>query len=152
MKTIPLTNGGEAMVDDSDFQELSRYKWRRNDHGYAVRQTWCSGKNIKVRMQRQIMKAPPGIEVDHRDEVRLNNQRYNLRLATHAQNLCNRGKNRNNTSGFKGAFLHKPSGKFLAQICVNRRRIYLGYFPTAEEAHAAYAVAASQYHGEFAKL
>ena len=40
----------------------------------------------------------------------------------------------NNTSGYKGACLHKPSSKFTSSIRVNRKLIYLGCYNTAIEA------------------
>ena len=44
----------------------------------------------------------------------------------------------NNTSGYKGACLHKPSGKFTSLIRVNRKLIYLGCYNTAIEAAKKY--------------
>ena len=46
-------------------------------------------------------------ETDHRDCNPLNNQRFNLRPATHSQNLMNRKIRSDNTSGFKGVSWHK---------------------------------------------
>lgn len=43
------------------------------------------------------------------------------------------------------------AGKYQAQIKVNYRSIYLGLFPTARAAHAAYIAAARKYFGEFAR-
>jgi hypothetical protein len=39
---------------------------------------------------------------------------------------------------------------WLAQIAVNNETIYLGHYPTAEEAAAAYDAAAMKYFGEYA--
>jgi hypothetical protein len=153
MKTIPLTDGGVTLVDDRDFEKLRKCTWVRNDQGYVLRTKWVNSlrRSISFRMHREIMGVSEEFEIDHIDGNRANNQRSNLRVATHAENLRNRGKNRNNTSGFKGAFLQKLSGRYFAQICVDRRRIYLGTFNTPEEAHAAYMVAAHKYHKEFAR-
>jgi len=150
MKEITLTRGKIALVDDDDFEWLSKFRWRayRNQCGcwYARR-----GES-SIFMHREILGEPLGVEVDHRDGDGLNNQRYNLRLATHSQNLCNRGKQRNNTSGYKGVSWFKRVGKWHARIQINGRDKHLGYFDILEEAARAYNVAALEHFGEFAKL
>jgi len=40
-----------------------------------------------------------------------------------------------------GVYFHKPSGKFTAQLAINRKTKYLGLFPTPEEAFQAYKAA-----------
>lgn len=87
--------------------------------------------------------------VDHIDGARSNNRVSNLRACTKSENLCNRGKQANNTSGFKGVFLHKP-GQWRARINVDRKCHHLGVFPTAQAAHHAYQIAAARLHGRFA--
>ena len=44
----------------------------------------------------------------------------------------------NNTSGFRGVHWYKGAHKWVAQICVNNKRISLGSYPTALEAAKAY--------------
>lgn len=94
----------------------------------------------------------PPHDVDHRNLDRGDNRFQNLRPATRAQNLANRNKHSNNQSGLKGVLLHKQSGLWVARIGVSGESIYLGYFKTKEEAHAAYAAAATKHYGEFARL
>jgi hypothetical protein len=45
---------------------------------------------------------------------------------------------KNNTSGYKGVSFHKGNNKYKAQIWVNNKSIYLGYFQTAEDGAIAY--------------
>ena len=94
---------------------------------------------------------PDGMQVDHRDGNPFNNRLDNLRLATQAQNQWNKAIFKSNTTGFKGVYLDKSSGKFRAQIRANGKSEYLGSFLTAEAAGIAYSTAAERLHGEFAK-
>jgi len=89
-------------------------------------------------------------EIDHADRNKSNNKWDNLRAATRPQNAANKLKNRTNTSGFKGVFWHPGASKWMAQICVNRRSIYLGIFDCPAAASLAYQIEAHRQHGEFA--
>lgn len=89
--------------------------------------------------------------IDHVDTVKFNNAFGNFREATNIQNLCNKGKNKNNTSGFKGVHLDRSSGRWRAVIKYAGKRFDLGRFSTPEEAHEAYKTAAPKVHGEFAR-
>jgi len=91
---------------------------------------------------------PPG--VDHKDENGLNNRWTNLRRASKSQNGFNRGKNKNNTSGFKGVSRTK-NGRWKAQIMKRGKLHWLGSHPTPETAHEAYVAAATRLHGRFAR-
>lgn len=149
MKEIPLTQGMVALVDDEDFEGLSRFRWCY-DNGYARRKEMSDGgKWENILMHRVILNARSGIDGDHKDENTLNNRRSNLREATRSQNGSNRGRPSNNTSGFKGVSWHKHHCKWGAHIRVNWKLIHLGYFTKAEDAASAYATAAREYFGEF---
>lgn len=92
---------------------------------------------------------PAGMYIDHINGYSWDNRVFNLRLATNAENLRNRGKQTNNTSGFKGVTWYRPSGKWKSQCKVNSKNFHLGYFDTKEEASAAYESFASKAFGEF---
>ena len=76
--------------------------------------------------------------IDHFDRDKLNNSLTNLRVVNHQQN----GFNRNS----KGYSFRKALNKFKAQIVLNGKNIFLGYFTTEDEARAAYQAAKLIYH------
>lgn len=93
----------------------------------------------------------PPCEVDHINMIRDDNRIENLRLANRFENSHNRRAMPGSVSGLKGAHWHGTRGMWRARISVNGRDIFLGYYATAEAAHAAYCAASEKYHGEFAR-
>jgi hypothetical protein len=158
MKQIALTQGQFAKVDDADYDFLNKYKWTlsRSYHGgtsYAKKNiTLVNGKQKCVQMHRMILATKSGLEIDHIDGDGLNNQRSNLRICTHADNMKNRGINKDNTSGFKGVYWNKEKKKWRAYISCDKKWIYLGSFSKKEDAYKSYCDACIKYHGEFSKL
>lgn len=142
-----------ALVDDSDFDFLSQWKWcvgRGDDKWYAKRTITINGKPTCMLMHRQIMEANPGQQIDHRDRNGLNNQRSNLRFCNQSQNIGNSPTRSKNTSGFKGVTYYKPKKNWQAQITFNGHNYYLGRFDTPAKAAIVYDSAAVIKWGEFA--
>lgn len=146
MKQIVLSNKDVALVDDQDYEELSRRSWYISSSGYAC--TWLYGKN--ARMHRMIMKAESGLDVDHINHNKLDNRRSNLRLCTRSQNNANRITT--SSTGYKGVTWIKKKNRFAAQIKINGVNKYLGLFKSAVDAAKAYDVAAKKLFGDFAKV
>jgi hypothetical protein len=94
VKEITLTRGKVALVEDADWEWLSEWKWyadKGHNTFYSRRLLYESGKCGKIHMHRQILDIDDkSIYVAHVDGNGLNNQRYNLRIATGAQNQRNR--------------------------------------------------------------
>lgn len=156
MKKIPLTQGKFALVDDADFEWLNQWKWYFGDTGYAVRQVhvgFRDGKQIqhKVRMHRLIMSPSEDMYVDHVNSDKLDNQRFNLRVATNQQNQGNSRIQVNNTSGYKGVY-STGWGKWRARLHIMKKGINGGSYDTKEEAALAYNRLAIKHFGEFAQL
>ena len=154
MRRIKLTNGGVTLVDTSDYRALAMHSW----FGWSVRRSRYARRDVgrtAILMHRDIMGFPEGLLVDHEDGDGLNNQRYNLRTATHSQNERNRrhlwaGK----TSRFLGVSKHSTyadgATRWMAQLTDGPRHVYLGVYRDEEEAARAYDEAASVIHGAFA--
>lgn len=146
---IQLTQGKQALVDKADFEWLSQWKWYYIKDGYAVRSDYSQGRTPRqVKMHRQIMNEPEGLQVDHKNTNKLDNRRENLRVATVNQNQQNSSLPKNNTSGYKGVSKPRRGLGWIASI----QRQYLGYYKTPEEAALAYNIEATKRFGEFARL
>lgn len=138
MKKIYLNKDKRAftMVDDCDYEELSKYHWMLGNHGYAYRQISMNGRVISsIALHRQIIEPHDDLVPDHIDRNKLNNQRSNLRLVTQTENNINRRLQKNNTTGERCIILQK-SNKNPFQVKVKRLRKthYLGVYSTLEAA------------------
>lgn len=83
MAIITTKYGHEFIVDDQDFQWLSKHKWRRSKKGYAETNIMVNGSLKFIPMHRLIFKLDPGDtrRVIHRNGNKNDNQRSNLKVA-----------------------------------------------------------------------
>ena len=131
-----------AIVDDSDFEWLSQWRWHMAQNGYARRSIDRGGIQRTIGLHRQILGLEPGDsrEGDHRNGDRLDNRRENLRVVTRAQNQQNlRAKKAGATSRFRGVYFSRKAGKWCANVKVAGRSHHIGTFLTEEQAGAAAA-------------
>lgn len=93
--------------------------------------------------------AFPEADADHRDLQRGNGVWENLRPSTRSQNRANTAPT--GKSGLKGVRAH--GNKFRAAIKgADGKNKHLGLFLSPEDASAAFAAAAKERHGAFARL
>jgi len=135
-------------------------KWKRCDNlkpdnlGYIRIGLRKKGKKEKkFRLHRIVYKAynpswdiMNGItdnSIDHIDGNKTNNNIDNLRVVTHQENQFN--------TKAKGYYFNKQHKKWQAYICVDNKKIHLGYYETEAEAHQAYLTAKEKYHIIIAK-
>lgn len=94
----------------------------------------------------------PDNQIDHEDGIKGNNSWDNLRDATNSQNQMNRTNAINNQSGYKGVHFCNTREMWIARLQRDNVVYHLGEYETADEAGAAYEVAAKIHFGEFARV
>jgi hypothetical protein len=156
LREIHLGQGFVALVDDEDYERVSHLSWYAQvtpSTAYAVHNKRIPNQGWKkLRLHRLIMGAPDDAEVDHIDGNGLNNQRYNLRIVTRADNMKNKNIYKNNSSGYKGVTWDTSRNKWRAQVGFNGKSVTIGRFGNLEDAAQAYDDKATQLFGEFANL
>ena len=153
MKSVPCGRL-VTLVDEGDHHWLARFRWfaipSKGTH-YAYRTVRRDGKNVNIRLHRELLRAPPNMLVDHINGDGLDNRRSNLRLASPVENARFKlRKAANKTSRFKGVYWNRALSKWHASIMTNGRNMHLGYFADETEAQASYACAAVELFGSFA--
>ncbi len=130
-----------ALVDAVDFEWLSQWRWCLGADGYAMRNEWLAGRARKQRtvlMHRAILGLEPGDprQGDHVNRDRLDYRRENLRIAERAEkdNQQNVPANAGSSSQYRGVCWDKQHRKWKAQVQLDGRQHYLGYFPDEAEA------------------
>jgi len=155
MKEIKLSQGKIALVDDEDFERASNFNW----HWYANGRTFYCIRNIKLLNKRSTQslhrfilnlstKNICNLEVDHIDGNGLNNQKSNLRICTHSDNMKNKRSSKNSTSKYNGVHWNKRDKVYTSEI----RNIYIGNFKNEIDAAKAYDEYAKLHNKEFARL
>lgn len=157
----------EVLIDTEDHDKVSGYRWRlclnvrsethfyvqahipHPDGGWSEhRQQPRRRRRTALMLHRLIMDAPKDKQVDHIEHDTLDNRKCKLRLCSNQENAFNRGRPKNNQSGFKGVTYRKQPKNMInerekqkpweAQLQLNGKKIYIGYYKTKEEAAAAY--------------
>lgn len=157
MKKILLTQGQIALVDDEDFDFINQWKWyyekkNRNNTGYAIRTVKINGKRKRLYMHRVLLKAPDGMEVDHKNMNGIDNRKENIRVCTCLENKRHYSVRRDNRTGIKGVSWDKRRQKYRVQISIKGKRLWLGTYNSLSDATTIYNEAARQYYKEFAYL
>lgn len=148
MKHIELTRGAVTIVDDADYEALSRHSWYLHN-GYAYgRPGGRAGQ--KIRMHRYILGVDPLAFVDHINGDKLDNRRENLREVTKRQNNCNARVRSDNRARLKGVSKTR-GGLWRARAWLHGRARQVDGFRTKVAAAIEYNIMCVQMHGEHAR-
>lgn len=139
------------ICDLDDFYKIKDFTWwaKYGKWGYYALAT-IDSKN--VRLHRMIMDCPNGMQVDHINGNTLDNRKCNLRIVTNQQNSMNSRKPSTNKSGYKGVYFNKQRRKWVANIKVDYKTIYLGRFNNIDDAIKARKEAEEKYFGEYRRV
>lgn len=153
VRTVQLTQGYNALVDEVDYPSLVGYPWRARVRG-PRRYALCGGSSRPTLfMHNLILRKQQGVLCDHRNSDGTDNRRSNLRECSSVQNSRNRRK-AVGASRFKGVQNLGPRYKnrpWQARIQGDDgRQVSIGTFVTEIEAALAYDAKAMELFGEFA--
>lgn len=140
--------------DIEDYDIIKNYHWaEKGDEGYIVTKVWNNNKPSSVFMHRLIMQENgydiSDADVDHRDHETYNNQKFNLRVCKHHQNITASKTYSNNTSGRKGVSWDKSRNKWTVSITYNKKTHHIGRYDSFEDAVKAREEAEKVYHKEY---
>ena len=143
--TLPLTNSNEVtLVDEDTYNTYKDVKFCLTPKGYVRTTRKINRKFIHV-----LIASSGTLHVDHINGNKLDNRRCNLRLCTNQQNLCNRGKTKLNTSGYKGVSNHQ--GKWRCAVWLNGKSTRISGYSTTHSAAIVYNILSHELHGEYAQ-
>jgi hypothetical protein len=146
MKTIPLSQGQVALVDDADFELLNDFKWsyrpeRNGAQDYAVRHKKVNGKDRLAYLHREILPAPEGHEVIFLNHDRLDCRRENLKIVSKEEARQHHRVRRDSKSGIKGVRYNADTDTWSAFVYRSGRCFHVGTYYSPEQASAAYVQA-----------
>lgn len=149
-REIVTKKNERIIVDDDDFDVLSKYSWMLVGKGYAARNgVGEDGKKKTIYIHRQIMQAPKGTCVDHINGDKLDNRRANLRICSYEQNMANSNGWSNNATGFKGVTM--DHGKYRVRVTINGKNRQIGTFCDPSLASEFYDLAHMMLNGDFSR-
>jgi hypothetical protein len=154
--TLTLNNSTQTAHISPEDYHLAAFKWtlvQRRGKTYACAKIAGRFKYLHRLIAEQVYGLiPRGKIVDHYpDPDGLNCQRTNLRLCTRSQNMGNSKAHADKAGKYKGVSLDKATGKYVAQICCNKKHIKIGRYKTAIEAARAYDEKARALFGIYSK-
>lgn len=140
-----VKSGTEYLIDSDDVEKVKKSVWYERPDGYAYGKV--DGK--LTLLHRYVLNAKQGTIVDHISGDIKDNRKINLRFCTNSQNAINSARRRDNISGKTGVSYSKKDKKWIAQLCLNKKRVVRKCFERKEDAVIERIRAENEYFGEY---
>lgn len=137
----PLTLGHTTLVDVDHAHLLEMYSWSASVRPNGAKKVYAQAKanSRHLLLHHMIIGVPiKPLIIDHKSEDGLDNRSANLRVTSKSINGLNVRGRKNNTSGYTGVRLDKRIGLWSADIMVNGKAKFLGYFDDPKTASDVY--------------
>lgn len=144
---VPLSRGLVATIDADDAAIVGKMNWHARSHvglPYAQGKLPGTKRTQMLYPMHRLVFVHEGRATDHINGNPLDNRKANLRPATFFENAMNKAVKPVGVSYYLGAWN--------ASITINKKKIPLGRFRTAEEAHLAYLAGRERLLGKFATV
>lgn len=141
----------KAIIDTEDLERVMKansiyaVKSKISNNYYIL----CRINNIQYQLHRYILNiySDDSNVVDHENHNTLDNRKQNLRIVTHAINMQNRnGPHKNCKLGIRGVYYEKRLDRYVAEVKVNKKKVFRKRCKTIEEAEKAAIEARKKYH------
>lgn len=142
--------GGELfLIDAEDIGRAEKFFWHKDKKGYVIS---TPNQGTAIWLHHFIMGFQPQkkVHIDHINRNRLDCRKCNLRIVTAQQNSMNKSIQKNSSTGYAGVTFLKHSGRYMARIGLNNRRIELGCSKDPVICAQMYNYASELIFGEFA--
>jgi hypothetical protein len=157
MKLIELSQGRVAIVDDEDFDWLSKWKWHYHRRkgaftGYARRTSRETGKQYTVLTHNEIYRYHHSTsfqELDHINTCGCDNRKLNLRIASRNTNCTNKQRRSDCTSKQTGVNWNRCNCMWVARLQLPGKRLFLGNFTKKKDAIEARQQAEIEFFKDF---
>jgi hypothetical protein len=138
VREIPLSQGKFALVDEGDYDRLSKHTWsavkRKGQSSYYAEYRSTDGHTVAMHREVLGLTVYDGKRTDHKNRNGLDNRRSNLRVASPSINTHNGNLRKNNSSGFRGVYWHKIHKKWGVKVGHNGKQIYCGEYASILDA------------------
>lgn len=148
-----------TIIDLEDLEKVMNfpYTWcakynHTNDEYYVVANVYHPElQQTRPIFLHQFLMNANGKDVDHENNDTLDNRKSNMRIVEEGNNSKNRkGKNKNNTSGYRNVSWDNKRNKWVVQLQVDGKNKRLGSFDDVHEAGKFAEEMRQKYYGEFA--
>ena len=151
MKQIPLNHGKLAIVDDDDFDHLSRFKWQYSPESGAVRTINVKGHHFNFSMAYFVLPNEKGCFFMHINKDRFDFRKENLKSVRVSVILQRNKKWKGEySSRFKGVSWSERHKAWAVRLYKDNERKFLGYFKNETAAAEAYNKEAQKHYGDLA--